>query len=99
MEPYIHVFVLSVDAETAGGIVQRVRATVEAALLQGFISLTVLVSDDETRIALVSEWKDQHDWGRAQWNDRIQDGVVDLFRSAKQVDSRGYREVFRYPSA
>jgi hypothetical protein len=95
--PYVHSYVLSVDPNVAGDLVQRIRTVLDGLELEGLLLLSVLVSDDKTHVAIISEWKNQHDWGRALWNERIQDGVVDLFRSAKEVASRGYHEVFRIP--
>ena len=97
-ETFVHVWLVTVEPETTGEIVERIRETATQArpVLHGLKSASILVSEDRTRVALITEWEGAHDWGRAQWDTHIQDAVVGLFRTANHVDSHLYRNVFHY---
>ena len=97
-ETFVHVWLATVESQTADEVVELFRETARQAMpaLHGLKSVRVLVSEDRTRIVCLTEWEGPHDWGRAQWDAKIQDSVVAMFRTTKHVDSQAYRDVFHY---
>ena len=97
-ETFVHVWLATVEPQTADEVVELVRETARQVLptLYGLKSVSVLLSEDRKRVAYLTEWNGRHDWGRAQWDAQMQDRVVALFRSAKHVESQVYRDVFHY---
>jgi heme-degrading monooxygenase HmoA len=98
MGPFVHVIIFSLKPAATRNLVARIRSTVEAievAKTPGYLGSAILVSDDDARVAVVSEWNDRHSWGQAQWDKRVQDAVVDVYQTAEHVESQSYNEVFR----
>jgi heme-degrading monooxygenase HmoA len=98
MGPFVHVVVVTLKPKATAALVEHVRDTMGtvSVKLPGFVGSVLLVSEDETRVSVVSIWNDRHSWAQAQWEDRIQDTMVDLFKAADHVDSQSYNEVARY---
>ena len=97
MGSFVHVLEFTVAAAATRDLVARVRATMESIELanQRFRGSAILVSDDETKVAIVSEWDDRAAWGEAEWEARIQDAMVDVFQNAEHVESHSYSVAFR----
>jgi hypothetical protein len=99
MGPFVHVIFFSIEPAATQDLVARIRSTLEAlevAKTLGHLGGAILVSDDEARVAVVSEWNDRHSWAQAQWDRRVQDAVVEVYQTAEHVDSQSYNEVFRF---
>ena len=99
MGPFVHTILFSLEPAATRDLVARIRSTLEAigvAKTPGHLASMIFVSDDETRVAIVSEWSDRHAWSRAQWDERMQAGVVDVHQTAKHIESQSYNEVFRF---
>ena len=98
MGAFVHMILFSIKPAATEDLVARIRSTLEAlelAKTPGLLGSAILVSEDEARVALVSEWNDRNAWGHAQWDERVQDSVVDLYRAAEQLESQSYNEAFR----
>ncbi|HTD36242.1 MAG TPA: antibiotic biosynthesis monooxygenase [Candidatus Limnocylindrales bacterium] len=98
MGQFVHVVIVTLKPEATAALVEDVREVMESVSvkLPGFVGSVLLVSDDQTRISVVSIWSDRHSWAQAQWEDRIQDAMVELFKAADNVESQSYNEVARY---
>jgi heme-degrading monooxygenase HmoA len=99
MGPFVHVIIFSLKPAATRDLVARIRSALEAievAKTPGHLGSAILVSDDEARVAVVSEWNDRDTWAQAQWDKRVQDAVVDVFQTAEHVESQSYNEVFRF---
>ena len=99
MRPFVHVILFSLAPAATRDLVARIRSTLEAievAKTPPLLGSAILVSDDEARVAVVSEWTDRKTWAHAQWDERVQDAVVDVFQTAQHVESQSYNEVFRF---
>jgi hypothetical protein len=99
MGPFVHVIFFRLKPAATRDLVARIRSTVEAlevAKTPRLLGSAILVSDDESRVALVSEWNDRNSWAQAQWDERVQDSVVDVYQIAEHVESQSYNEVFRF---
>ena len=99
MGAFVHLNLFNQKPAAARELVARIRSTLEAlgvAQTPGLLGGAILVSDDEARIAVVSEWSDRSAWGHAQWDARVQDSMVDVFQTAEHVESRSYNEVYRF---
>jgi heme-degrading monooxygenase HmoA len=97
---FVYLLHLVVEESRVDEVVEDVCKTSLPVLsrINGFRSLAVLVSDDRSHIVALSKWERRKDWARAEWDQQLQDAVVNLYRSALQFDPRSYHEVFRYPS-
>lgn len=99
MGAFVHVILFRLKPAATRDLVARIRSTLEAiavAKAPRLLGSAILVSDDEARVAVVSEWKDRNAWAQAQWDERVQDSVVDVFQTAEHVESHSYNEVFRF---
>jgi heme-degrading monooxygenase HmoA len=99
MGAFVHVIFFSIEPAATQDLVARIRSTLEAlevAKTPGHLGGAILVSDDEARVAVVSEWNDRHSWAQAQWDRRVQDAVVEVYQTAEHVESQSYNEVFRF---
>ena len=99
MGAFVHVIFFRLDPPASRDLVARIQSTletIEAANTPRLLGSAILVSDDEARVAVVSEWNDRETWARAQWDERVQDAVVDVFQTAEHVESQSYNEVFRF---
>jgi len=99
MGRFVHVIFFSLEPSATGELVAGIRSTLEAievAKTAGHLGSAILVSDDEAHVAIVSEWNDRDTWARAEWDNRVQDAVVDVFQTARHVESQSYNEVFRF---
>jgi len=94
---FIHAMLLTVDPGRAETLVQSLEGTARDTLsrIRGFRTISVLLSDDRSRIVVLSEWAELHDWARAEWHEKIQDLIVDLHSSSLHVDSHSYALRFR----
>ena len=97
-ETFVHIWLATVEPQTSDEALEHFRELAQEAPLrvQGLKGVGVLLSDDRTRIVAISEWGARDDWGRAQWDEHVQDLVARMFRSVKRLDSHLYREVFRF---
>ena len=99
MGAFVHLNLFNVKPAAARDLVARIRSTLEAiggAKTPRLLGGAILVSDDEARVAVVSEWSDRGAWAEAQWDARVQDSIVDVFQTAEHVESRSYNEVYRF---
>lgn len=99
MGAFVHVIRFSLEPAVSRALVARIRSTLEAiavAKTPRLLGSAILVSEDESRVLLVSEWNDRNAWAHAQWDERVQDAVVDVFQTAQHVDSQSYSEVYRF---
>lgn len=99
MEAFVHLNVFSLKPAATRDLVARMQSTLEAiggAKTSRLLGGAILVSDDEARVAVVSEWSDRSAWAHAQWDERVQDSLVDVFQTAEHVESRSYNEVYRF---
>ena len=99
MGPFVHLTVLRMNPEATEALIVRVRTMLETLPVvqpRGHLGATILVTDDASRMAVVTEWRDRHDWAHAQWDQKIQETVVDIFKTAEHVETLSYTEVFRY---
>jgi heme-degrading monooxygenase HmoA len=98
MGPFVHVVIVTLKPEATVALLEDVREVMVtvSVKLPGFVESVLLVSDDQTRISVVSIWNDRHSWAQAQWEARIQDAMVELFEAADKVESQSYNEVARY---
>lgn len=93
---FVHVYLLSVRTHQVAQVVEQIRGAVAAASqLPGFLSVTVLLSSDSTRIAVLSEWQREADWAHAEWDARMQDALVELYASCERMDSHTYAKVMQ----
>ena len=99
MTAFVHVIFFRLKPAATRDLVARIRSTleaIEAAKTPGHLGGAILVSDDEARVAVVSEWNDRNAWAHTQWDKRVQDAVVEVFQTAEHVESQSYNEVFRF---
>jgi heme-degrading monooxygenase HmoA len=96
-DAFVHVALLSIETTFADQVVEHVRIRVAEALshMRGFLSLTVLVATDKSRVAVLSEWERSRDWAQAEWDTGIQDLVATLYGLVLNMDSHSYERVFR----
>ncbi len=96
-ETFVHIWIATVEPQMVDEVLKQFREMAEQApsRLHGFNGSSILLSDDRTRIVSISDWEAPHDWGRAQWQEYVQEGVARMFGSMKHLDSQTYREVFR----
>jgi DNA/RNA-binding domain of Phe-tRNA-synthetase-like protein len=99
MGPFVHVILFSLKPAATRDLVARIQSTFEAiaiAKTPPLLESAILVSDDEDRVAIVSQWNDRNDWAHAQWDERVQASVVDVFQTAEHVETHSYNEVYRF---
>ena len=95
-EVFVHMILFSIKPAATQDLVARIRSTLEALKLAKtprLLGSAILVSENRSRVALVSEWSDRSAWAHAQWDERVQDSVVDIFQAAEQIESQSYSEV------
>jgi hypothetical protein len=61
--------------------------------IDGLLGIDLYGTGDRTHVLLLSTWADDVAWGRAQWDDDVQNAVVARFTSARCVHSRLYRRI------
>jgi quinol monooxygenase YgiN len=90
-----HVLLMEVQSEQYDQILRDTSADVQrlGSKIDGLLGADVYATDDRTHILLLSHWVDDAAWGKAQWNDDLQNVVVARFTSAHVVHSRLYRRI------
>ena len=99
MGAFVHVILFRLKPAATRDLVAHIRSTleaIEAAKTPRLQGCAILVSDDEAHVAVVSRWHDRKAWAHAQWDERVQDSVVDVFQTAEHVESQSYNEVFGF---
>ena len=100
---FVHVWAGDIESGLAAELVERVKETARQLVesMHGFKNLTVYLDQTAqgvTRVLVLTEWDDAHQWGRAQWESHVQDHMVWLYSATKNVRTHVYREAFRYPA-
>ena len=90
-----HVLLIEVTSERYNTILRETAADVSrlASKLGGLMRVDLYGTDDRTHILVVSDWVDNVAWGKAQWDDDVQNCVVARFSAARRVHSKLYRRI------
>lgn len=90
-----HVLLMEVPAERYDQILHDTAAETQRlrAKIDGLLRVELYGTDDRTHVLVVSQWVDNLAWGKAQWDDEMQDAVVARFTSARCVHSKLYRRI------
>jgi hypothetical protein len=90
-----HVLLMEVASERYDAILRETTADLRrlAGKLSGLLQVDLYGTDDHTYILVVSEWVDNIAWGKAQWDDDVQNMAVARFSAARRVHSKLYRRI------
>jgi len=91
----LHVLLMDVQSERYDQILRDTSSSLQrlSSKVEGLLRVDLYGTDDRTDLLLVSQWEDEHAWGRAQWDDDVQNFIVAQFTSARRVHSKLYRHI------
>jgi hypothetical protein len=84
LAPIISLHIFTVEPADFAKLVERAtEALRKAATLPGFVSVNIFGNAPHTKLLLASEWRSEHAWSRAEWDDLIENVLTDLVENSQ----------------
>jgi heme-degrading monooxygenase HmoA len=94
LAPIISLHIFTVDSADFARLVERAtEALRKAATLPGFVSVNIFGNAPRTKLLLASEWRSEHAWSRAEWDDLIEKILTDLVENSRDHEFELYSHI------
>jgi heme-degrading monooxygenase HmoA len=94
LAPIISIHIFTVEPADFARLVERAtEALRKAATLAGFVSVNIFGNAPHTKLLLASEWRSEHAWSKAEWDDLIEKVLTDLVENSRYHEFELYSHI------